>query len=254
MVAGSPDLIFLDIRMPEIDGWLLCEIFDKVERWKHIPVVLQSGLVGAENIRKGLALGAHSYIEKPVTLEKTRDIVDSVFGGDALAPAGLPADIETTVSLMIEATKSTFNLMLGAQTRVLTVDVVANGFSPPVFDYVGVISTIGTANIEISCGWSQEMAAAFATALMGLSPDELDDELLQATMTEILNMVLGATSRRLSTVFPVQLGLPECTVHSAIPLNRASDHAFSLELQADHHRFGMLLSVERTAMGESDSS
>ena len=66
VARNKPDLIFLDIKMPEIDGWLLCEMFSSIKRWKDIPVILQSGLVGRENIKKGLALGAHSYIEKPV--------------------------------------------------------------------------------------------------------------------------------------------------------------------------------------------
>ncbi|MBT6490345.1 MAG: response regulator [Deltaproteobacteria bacterium] len=56
----EPDVVFLDIQMPGLDGWLLCEILHKVDRWKHIPVVLQSALVGADNIKKGLDLGAHT--------------------------------------------------------------------------------------------------------------------------------------------------------------------------------------------------
>jgi len=58
----TPGLIFLDIKMPGIDGWLLCEIISNVKRWKKVPIILQSGLLGRENIKKGLSLGAHSYI------------------------------------------------------------------------------------------------------------------------------------------------------------------------------------------------
>ena len=85
----KPDLIFLDIKMPEIDGWLLCEMFSSIKRWKDIPVILQSGLVGRENIKKGLALGAHSYIEKPVTLEKIETVLEAVFR----PPVQYPQDI-----------------------------------------------------------------------------------------------------------------------------------------------------------------
>ena len=59
--------MFLDIDMPGLDGWLLCEILHKVDRWAHIPIILQSALVGEENIKRGLSLGARSYIEKPFT-------------------------------------------------------------------------------------------------------------------------------------------------------------------------------------------
>ena len=70
LTDNTPDLIFLDVKMPGMDGWLLCEILSNVKRWKKTPVILQTGLIGRDNIKKGLSLGAHSYIEKPLTPDK----------------------------------------------------------------------------------------------------------------------------------------------------------------------------------------
>ena len=94
LAAYTPDVIFLDIQMPIIDGWLLCEILSNVKRWKKIPIILQSALVGAENIRRGLALGAHSYIEKPFSKQKVQEALDGVFHPGIPFPPNLNKEVE----------------------------------------------------------------------------------------------------------------------------------------------------------------
>ena len=60
-----PDLILLDIVMPEMDGYETLSIIKKTKEIKHIPVVFISGLDSDEYEEKGLALGAADYITKP---------------------------------------------------------------------------------------------------------------------------------------------------------------------------------------------
>ena len=46
----------LDVNMPGLDGWLVCEIINNVKRWKSIPVVFQTALQGSENIKRAVEL------------------------------------------------------------------------------------------------------------------------------------------------------------------------------------------------------
>ena len=60
-----PDLILLDIVMPEMDGYDVIAALKKSEKTQHIPVIFISGLSETEDEKKGLDLGAADYITKP---------------------------------------------------------------------------------------------------------------------------------------------------------------------------------------------
>ena len=60
-----PDLILLDILMPEKDGYEVFEALKNSERTTHIPVVFITGLDDISNRKKCLQLGAADYIVKP---------------------------------------------------------------------------------------------------------------------------------------------------------------------------------------------
>jgi len=69
-----PDLILLDIIMPEMDGYQMISELKKREEIRHIPVIFISSLNSSEDEGKGLALNAADYISKPFnsTLVKLR--------------------------------------------------------------------------------------------------------------------------------------------------------------------------------------
>gem|GEM_PF-914098 len=60
-----PDLILLDIIMPGIDGYEVCEKLKSNARTKDIPIIFLSANTGIEEITRGLELGAVDYITKP---------------------------------------------------------------------------------------------------------------------------------------------------------------------------------------------
>ena len=60
-----PDLILLDIMMPDIDGFEVCKRLKGNSETADIPVVFLSALTEAEEKRKGLDLGAVDFITKP---------------------------------------------------------------------------------------------------------------------------------------------------------------------------------------------
>ena len=65
-----PDLILLDIMMPEMDGFEVCRRLKSMEESKEIPVIFLSSLTGLEEKVKGFGLGAVDFISKPFQREE----------------------------------------------------------------------------------------------------------------------------------------------------------------------------------------
>lgn len=61
----NPDLILLDIMLPDISGFEVCKKLSTKESTKQIPIILLTALTEAENTRAGLQAGAFDYIKKP---------------------------------------------------------------------------------------------------------------------------------------------------------------------------------------------
>ena len=62
---SPPEIILLDIRMPEMDGYELCQRLKAGEDTKSIPVIFTSALNGLEDKVKAFSLGGVDYITKP---------------------------------------------------------------------------------------------------------------------------------------------------------------------------------------------
>ena len=63
----QPDLILLDVMMPEMTGYQVCEHLKKTTLYKSIPIIFVTALNDAVDEAKGLNMGAVDYISKPVT-------------------------------------------------------------------------------------------------------------------------------------------------------------------------------------------
>jgi putative two-component system response regulator len=68
--ALTPDLILMDISMPEIDGFLFCKMLKKNSNTRDIPVIFISALNSIEEKIKGFKVGAVDYISKPFETEE----------------------------------------------------------------------------------------------------------------------------------------------------------------------------------------
>lgn len=66
----SPDLILLDIKMPEIDGYEVCRQLKACEKTKDIPVIFLSALNETFDKVKAFQAGAMDYINKPFHIEE----------------------------------------------------------------------------------------------------------------------------------------------------------------------------------------
>ncbi len=61
----SPDLILLDLMMPEVSGWEIAEQLQEDDKTKDIPLVFLSARTQDEDRRRGEELGVAGYVTKP---------------------------------------------------------------------------------------------------------------------------------------------------------------------------------------------
>jgi len=72
-----PDLILLDVNMPDIDGYETIKCLKADERFSDIPVIFLTGNSDRENVVKGLSLGAVDYVIKPYSAAKLAETIDN---------------------------------------------------------------------------------------------------------------------------------------------------------------------------------
>ncbi len=65
VAEDKPDLIILDISMPKMDGWEVCEKLKAKPESKDIPIIMLTALGYIAEEFKGLQLGAVRYLKKP---------------------------------------------------------------------------------------------------------------------------------------------------------------------------------------------
>lgn len=73
-----PDLILLDILMPEMDGYQFFKILKADVVTQNIPIILVTAKTSVANQKKGIELGADGYLNKPVDSIKLLEMVGEV--------------------------------------------------------------------------------------------------------------------------------------------------------------------------------
>lgn len=77
----QPDLVLLDIMLPGIDGFEVCEIVRLKPEWRHIRIIFLTAKGRDVDIAKGMVLGADEYITKPFSNRKIIDAVSKLLKG-----------------------------------------------------------------------------------------------------------------------------------------------------------------------------
>ncbi|MBI4971688.1 MAG: response regulator [Candidatus Omnitrophica bacterium] len=77
--SHMPDLIILDIRLPGMDGFRICELIRKMPELKHTKIIAITGLPESETKEKIMKLGADDYLVKPFDLDELKNkIVEQI--------------------------------------------------------------------------------------------------------------------------------------------------------------------------------
>jgi len=76
----KPDLILMDLTMPEMDGWLAAEKLKADEITKPIPLYALSAHTLPSDRKRALDAGCDGYISKPIHMAGFLDVVEQAFG------------------------------------------------------------------------------------------------------------------------------------------------------------------------------
>lgn len=75
IVDVKPDVIFLDIMMPKLDGYQTCALVKHNQDFKDIPIIMLSSKDGVYDKAKARVVGANDFISKPFTSD---DLINAI--------------------------------------------------------------------------------------------------------------------------------------------------------------------------------
>jgi DNA-binding response OmpR family regulator len=79
----TPDVIILDVMMPNLDGVSLCKQLRDTDRFATLPIVMLSGKTQYRAVQEGLAAGADRYLCKPITVSELLETVRELLSAPA---------------------------------------------------------------------------------------------------------------------------------------------------------------------------
>ena len=89
--SDHPDLILLDIKMPRLNGWQVCEKLKSDELTRSIPIIMVTAFAQNEARQRSLELGADDFVSKPfestLLLESIQKVLNKSSDGSSPAPS-----------------------------------------------------------------------------------------------------------------------------------------------------------------------
>jgi CheY-like chemotaxis protein len=78
--SSPPDVIIIDVMLPEMDGFQICRAIKQSRKYSHIAVILMSAVIGSERITDEVLArhGADAYFEKPLDTDKIKEHVSGL--------------------------------------------------------------------------------------------------------------------------------------------------------------------------------
>ena len=77
-----PDLVLLDVRLPDADGFNILEKIRSNQKILKLPVIMMTGRSEVTDVARGLSLGADGYVTKPFKISGLVSAVNTVLGVD----------------------------------------------------------------------------------------------------------------------------------------------------------------------------
>jgi DNA-binding response OmpR family regulator len=71
----TPDLLICDVMMPTIDGFSLARLVKTTANLRSVPIIFLTAKAEAEDVVRGITLGARHYVQKPFSV---KDLLDKV--------------------------------------------------------------------------------------------------------------------------------------------------------------------------------
>jgi len=148
-IEGKPDLILLDVMMPELSGWEVCTTLKSAPETRQIPIAMLTVKAEIRDLITGMQVGADDYITKPFTRKKLLSTVRRLLDEKRESPPSF---------LTAENEEMRFkNLLFDTVTELPTVPVIVDALRDRLLDNrdMGVlyIDVEQYSHIEEAYGW-----------------------------------------------------------------------------------------------------
>ncbi|RLB70304.1 MAG: two-component system response regulator [Deltaproteobacteria bacterium] len=78
IASETPDLILLDIMLPELDGFEVCKQIKKNPQTRHIPIIFLSAKKTPEDLARSKEVGGDQYITKPFKSARVMEAIEKL--------------------------------------------------------------------------------------------------------------------------------------------------------------------------------
>ena len=76
--SGNPDLVILDIQLPEMNGIEICSELKKIEKFKDVPFIAVTSFAMKGDKERILSAGFDHYVSKPIKVQEFRELIKSL--------------------------------------------------------------------------------------------------------------------------------------------------------------------------------
>ena len=111
----KPDIILLDVVMPDKDGYQVCDQIKQMPELSHIPIILLTGTFEPFDEEKAEQVGANDYIKKPFESHALINKIKEMSFRGAGAPAASPGEAERDVPV---ASEDSSGFIMGGETEI----------------------------------------------------------------------------------------------------------------------------------------
>ena len=76
VIDERPDIVFIDVMMPKLDGYQTCQIIKQNQDFKDLPIIILSSKDGLIDKARGKIVGSNEYLTKPFSKESIVEAVN----------------------------------------------------------------------------------------------------------------------------------------------------------------------------------
>lgn len=223
-----PDLVVVDANLPKLDGFLLCEIFHNVAKYRDMAVVLMSAGMNTQTMEKGMLAGAYAFLEKPLTPEGVKNILGSRAAQQNKFPEAMSKPVQALVSQFSEETKRMLNLCFGQPAKVLKTESQSPELVAKPFDVLAKATLDGKSKITLALGVSSEVAKAIA---QGLGKKDLSQTGLGQALGGLLSSIIDRSLARVNETQAVKSGSVQVIFSAPLQLEANVKERYGVQLR-----------------------
>ncbi len=154
----KPDLILLDVMMPEMNGTEVCKIIKAMPQWQIVPIIMVTALSSKSDLANCLNAGADDFISKPINSIELRARVHSMLRikqqyDDIQALSHLQANTINILESTLNELRGTFNSRMSHE-----LNTPLNGIIGTISLLKDDIENMDIAEIKEMLGWADESA------------------------------------------------------------------------------------------------